>query len=227
MIELQTIIEQVRFAAEHAATFGFIIIFLLMALESSFIPFPSEVIMIPAGFLAYRAEMTFGIPALDLSCVIFFGLIGSLFGAYINYYLALFLGRPFLYKYGNYFFIKPDMLKSSERIFRKYGDITIFICRLLPAIRQLISLPAGIARMSLTRFTFYTCLGAGIWSGILAWIGYYLGSFSKEMSYTVMIHKGEDLLSEHYMWLFLSLLLIISIYILVHIRLNKFLKNKF
>ena len=123
----------IEFAASHAVVWGFIIIFIFMTIESSFIPFPSEVVMIPAGFLAYRGALTTGIPWLDLVLAVFFGLLGSLAGAYVNYYLSVWLGRPFLHKYGRYFFLSEEHLDRAEEIFRKYGDIATFVCRLLPA----------------------------------------------------------------------------------------------
>jgi membrane protein DedA with SNARE-associated domain len=195
---------------------GFVLVFVLMTIESSFIPFPSEVTMIPAGFLAYRGELTFGNPPIDSMVVVLCGLAGSLVGAFLNYYLALFLGRPFLYRYGKYFFVRPNILTRAEEIFLEYGEITTFVCRLLPGIRQLISLPAGISRMSLVRFSTFTALGAGIWSAILVGIGYYLGSLSAEMTYAQLVNSGKDILKEHYIWIVLFLVLLIAIYALIH-----------
>ena len=181
----------IEFAASHAVVWGFIIIFIFMTIESSFIPFPSEVVMIPAGFLAYRGALTTGIPWLDLVLAVFFGLLGSLAGAYVNYYLSVWLGRPFLHKYGRYFFLSEEHLDRAEEIFRKYGDIATFVCRLLPAIRQLISIPAGLSRMPLGRFTLFTGLGAGIWTAILAGIGWYLAHLAGDMSYLGLPRSGQ------------------------------------
>ena len=103
----------------HASTWGYPAVIALMAIESSFIPFPSEVVMIPAGFLAARSELTLGNPWIDLALVIVAGLVGSLLGAYVNYFLALRLGEPFLRKYGKYFFLKAETLERSQEIFRK------------------------------------------------------------------------------------------------------------
>ena len=116
------LIEHIEWAMKYAYLWGFLMVFILMTIESSFIPFPSEVIMIPAGFMASRGELTFGHPQIDILIVFLCGLAGSLVGAYINYYLAMFLGRPFLYRYGKYFLIKPDMLSRAEEIFLKYGS---------------------------------------------------------------------------------------------------------
>lgn len=185
-----------------------------MTIESSFIPFPSEVIMIPAGFLAYRGELTLGSPIMDLIFVFLCGLAGSLAGAFINYFLALSLGRPFLYRYGKYFFIKPEMLSRAEEIFLRYGEITTFVCRLLTVIRQLISIPAGLSRMPLIRFSMFTALGAGIWSAILVGIGWYLGRLSKDMTYKELVYHGKDILKENFIWVLLFLAVLIIIYAL-------------
>jgi len=143
-------------------------IFIMMALESSFFPFPSEVVMIPAGYLAYKGEM-------DLALAILVGIAGSLTGALFNYWLALTLGRPFLQRYGKYVLIKEHTLQRMEGFFARHGHISTFTGRLIPAVRQYISLPAGLARMNLAVFSFYTALGAGIWVTILAVLGYTLG----------------------------------------------------
>ncbi len=221
MLSTEFLINHIELAAANAHIWGFLIVFVLMTIESSFIPFPSEVIMIPAGFLAFRGALSFGEPVLDLCAVIVFGVLGSLLGAFINYYLALALGRPFLYRWGKYFFIKPQTLTRSEEIFREYGDMATFVCRLLPAIRQLISIPAGISRMQLGRFAFFTGLGAVIWSAILAFIGFYLGSLSKDMTYADLVHKGKDMLVNNYGWIVLFLVVVIVIYLAIHRRVMK------
>ncbi|MBN1225566.1 MAG: DedA family protein [Deltaproteobacteria bacterium] len=212
----ETLIAHIEWAVSNAHTWGFILIFILMAIESSFIPFPSEIVLIPAGFLAARSELPLGDPAWDIVLGFLCGLAGSMAGAYINYYLALFVGRPFLYRYGKYLFIKPAVFARAEEIFIKYGEITTFICRLIPVVRQLISLPAGIARMSLGSFSLFTALGAGIWSVILLWIGYYLGTLSEDMTYAELIYKGKDMLREHYICIFLALAALIAVYALIH-----------
>ena len=113
----EILINHMEFAVSHAHIWGFLIVFILMSIESSFIPFPSEVVMIPAGFMACRSELTFGIPSLDLSAVIICGIIGSLAGAYVNYYLALKLGRHLLHRYGKYFLLSPHTIERAEEIF--------------------------------------------------------------------------------------------------------------
>ena len=199
----------------YAPVWGFFLIFFFMTVESSFIPFPSEVVMIPAGFLAYRGELTFHSPCLDLTAAILCGIAGAMAGAYINYYLSLKLGRPVLYKYGKYFFLKPEMLERSEEVFRQYGELATFVCRLLPAIRQLISIPAGLSKMNLLRFSFFTALGAGIWTVILALAGWYCGKITANMTYKEMIHRGTELIHQHYIWVIAGLAVVVAAYIAV------------
>lgn len=159
--------EIVNFIIDSVGSLGYFGIFVMMFLESSFFPFPSEVVMIPAGVLAYRGEM-------NIYLAILFGILGSLSGALFNYYLALKMGRAFIIKYGKYVFFGEKSMQKMENFFQKHGHISTFVGRLLPAIRQYISLPAGIAKMNLAKFCVFTSLGAGIWVCILAWIGYSL-----------------------------------------------------
>ena len=154
---------------------GYLGIFLLMFLESTFFPFPSEIIMIPAGYLAYKGEM-------NLYIIILVGILGSVAGALLNYYLAMIFGRKFILKYGKYFFIKEETLDKLESFFTKHGEISTFTGRLIPGIRQLISLPAGLARMNMAKFSFYTAIGAGIWVVVLVAVGYVVGSNEKLIS---------------------------------------------
>jgi len=147
---------------------GYLGIFLLMAIESSFIPFPSEIVLIPAGYLASTGDMS-------IFMIMSSALGGSMLGAFINYYLALLLGRKILKKYGKYFFIKESALEKMDSYFEKHGHISTFIGRLIPGIRQLISIPAGLSRMNLVVFSTYTALGAGIWALILVMLGYFIG----------------------------------------------------
>jgi len=144
-------------------------IFLLMAMESSIIPVPSELVMPPAGYLASQGRMNIWI-------AIFMGTAGSLVGAYANYFTAHYLGRPLLLKYGKYVWITEEKFSRVERYFQDHGEISTFIGRLLPVVRHLISLPAGLAGMNHVKFTIYTLAGAGIWVTILTYIGYFIGA---------------------------------------------------
>ena len=143
-------------------------IFLAMAMESTVLPVPSELVVIPAGMLAYQGK-------LNLLLVILSSTFGSLAGATVNYFFALWVGRPFLEKYGKYFFVRPALLQKTDTFFTKHGAISTFTGRLIPGIRHLISLPAGLVRMNFASFAFYTTLGAGLWSVVLALFGYFIG----------------------------------------------------
>ncbi len=164
---LHTIIDSI---VGIVSAWGYIGIFVMMFLESSFFPFPSEVVMIPAGYLAFQGE-------LNVFLVILMGILGSLGGAWLNYFLALKLGRSVLLKtpiVRN--FVTQEKMKKVEDFFAKHGPISTFNGRLVPVVRQYISFPAGLAKMNPLKFTFYTSAGAGIWVTILTLLGYFLGS---------------------------------------------------
>jgi len=152
---------------------GYLGIFIGMTIESSFFPFPNEIILIPAGALVAKGQMNFFL-------VFLAGLSGSLAGAWITYALAFFLGRKtvdfLIDKYGKFLFLTKVRLRSADNYFKKYGEITIFIGRLIFIIRHLISLPAGFAKMNFWKFTLYTALGAGIWTVVLICVGFFFGS---------------------------------------------------
>ncbi len=165
---MHSLSEIINWIVETVGMLGYAGIVIMMFLESSFVPFPSEVVMIPAGYLAFKGEM-------NLMIAILCGIVGSLSGALFNYYLAIKLGRPLLIRYGTYVMFNEDTLSRMENFFNRHGHISTFIGRLIPVIRQYISLPAGLANMNLVIFSLYTSLGAGIWVIILALLGYYIG----------------------------------------------------
>lgn len=140
----------------------------LMAMESSVLPVPSELVMPPAGYWVAKGE-------LNVVFVLVSGVFGSILGSLANYAVAYYLGRPFLRRFGKYLLISERALERSDRYFAMHGEISTFIGRMLPVIRHLISLPAGIARMSLGRFVLFTGLGALMWCSVLTGIGYFLG----------------------------------------------------
>jgi membrane protein DedA with SNARE-associated domain len=158
----------VQWVVATVGKWGYPGITIMMAIESSFIPFPSEVVMIPAGYLVYKGQM-------EMPMAVGAGVVGSLVGALVNYALACLIGRTALHRYGKYLFISEKNLVKAEKFFIEHGEVGTFVGRLIPVIRQYISLPAGLARMNIWRFMFYTGLGAGIWTTVLAWIGYLAG----------------------------------------------------
>lgn len=152
---------------------------LLMAIESSFIPFPSEVVVPPA---AYKAAAS---GELNVWLVVLFATIGALIGALVNYFLALWLGKPIVYKFansrlGHMCLLDEQKVVTAEQFFVRYGVAATLIGRLVPAVRQLISIPAGLAKMNLAKFMLFTAIGAGLWNGVLAAMGYYLESVVPE-----------------------------------------------
>ncbi len=160
--------EIVNWIVNTVGSLGYTGIVVMMFLESSFFPFPSEVVMIPAGYLASQGEMS-------LTLTILFGILGAILGSLFNYYLAYKFGRVFIVKFGKYFFMDENRLLKIENYFYKHGHISTFIGRLIPGVRQYISLPAGLGKMDLRLFTIFTVLGAGIWVIILVMLGYFIG----------------------------------------------------
>ncbi|WP_298608517.1 DedA family protein [uncultured Thiothrix sp.] len=158
----------VNWLLETLGAWGYTGIFILMAMESTVLPIPSELVLIPAGYLAHKGEMNFAL-------ILLASTLGSLAGATLNYIVALWLGRPFLEKYGKYFFVRPELLRKTDQFFLKHGAISTFTGRLVLGIRHLISIPAGLTRMNFGKFSFYTCLGAAVWSLVLTLMGYFIG----------------------------------------------------
>lgn len=165
----------------------------LMTVESSFIPFPSEIVIPPAAYIASKPESN-----LNIFLVVLFGTLGAVLGAFINYGLALWLGRPIIHKFadsklGHLLLLSSEKITKAEKYFNDHGKVSTFVGRLVPGIRQLISIPAGLAKMNLVSFTAYTALGAGIWNGILALLGYLahgkaedINRYSKEIGYILL-----------------------------------------
>lgn len=187
---------------DRVQEWGYAGIFVMMFVESSFVPFPSELAMIPAGYLASRGDM-------DPLAATFVGTAGSLGGAFLNYFLALRLGLPALERIGRYVLLREHHFEAAERYFESHGEITTFIARLIPGVRQLISVPAGVARMRLGRFALYTALGAGLWSAILVAIGFWAGAHEE---------LWRPVLRDATGWVLLAATVLVAIYVWAHQR---------
>jgi membrane protein DedA with SNARE-associated domain len=160
-----------EFLAQYITAFidktGYISVFVLMVMESMIFPIPSEAVMPFAGFLIAESKFTF-------TLVIAVSTFGSIVGSLLSYWIGLYGGQPFIERYGRFFLLDREDLAATERFFKKYGNATIFICRFIPVVRHLISLPAGMGRMNLVRFSIYTIIGAGLWTAFLTVCGFYL-----------------------------------------------------
>ena len=160
-----------EFLIEHItgwiASGGYFGVTILMMLESMVAPVPSEAVMPFAGFLIFENKFSF-------AGVIFFSTLGSIIGSLISYYAGAWGGRPFVKRYGRYLLLDMHHLELTEKFFAKYGDKAIFISRFIPVVRHLISIPAGVGRMGLVKFSVYTIIGAGIWNAFLTYVGFYL-----------------------------------------------------
>lgn len=181
---------------------GYAGVFALMFIESSLVPFPSEIVIPPAGDLARR------LPDWSLGGVIVMGVLGSLTGGFFNYALARYLGRPLLLglirRFGRYLHISERGYVAAESFFDRHGEISTFTGRLIPGIRQIISLPAGLAHMNLYSFTLFTTLGAGIWVVLLALLGYWFGSEPEVLHHTLKTYS---------LWLVLGALAVVGGYV--------------
>ncbi len=194
--------ELISWLVETIRAMGYPGIFLLMAMESSVIPIPSELVMPFAGYNAQQGHM-------NLVTAILCGTLGSLVGAYVNYFAARHLGRPLLLKYGRYVWITEEKFARVETFFLRHGEISTLIGRLLPVVRHLISLPAGLSGMNHLRFSLYTLLGAGIWVTVLTLIGYFIG----ENQQLIMQYSHQAL----FIVLICSVILI-AVYVRLHRR---------
>ena len=185
--------ESVHFIEWCLENLNYWTITLLMAIESSFIPFPSEIVIPPAAYKAAAGE-------LNIFLVVFFGTVGALIGAFVNYYLAYYLGRPVIYRlvntrFGRMCLLDEHKIHKAEEYFIKNGAVSTFVGRLIPAIRQLISIPAGLAKMGLKKFVLYTTLGALLWNAILAIVGYSLESVVSKDQLMTKVHEYSSEIS--------------------------------
>jgi membrane protein DedA with SNARE-associated domain len=160
--------------ADTVLALGYPGLILLMAIESSILPLPSELVMPPAGYLAAKGQM-------NAYLAVAAGTLGSVLGALVNYALAVGVGEPVLRRYGKFVLISGRSLDRTEAFFRRHGEISTFIGRLLPVIRHLISIPAGMSRMALRRFVVFTALGAGLWCAILTYLGWLIGRHGQDV----------------------------------------------
>ncbi|NCN22382.1 DedA family protein [Candidatus Falkowbacteria bacterium] len=203
--------DSLNFILGLTAHLGYWGVGLLMTIESSFLPFPSEIVVPPAAYLASQGEM-------NVFLVVIFGVLGSILGAVINYFLALYFGRFLVYKLAatrlaKLIFITPEKLEKAEKYFLANSNSATFFGRLIPVIRQLVSMPAGFSKMNFGRFVLLTALGSAIWVSILAALGYFLGANQE------LLHRYYEELK----WVFLALAII---YIFFKFNLNRFLVKK-
>lgn len=172
----------------------YLLVFIFMIIESSFIPFPSEVIVPPAAYLACTKG------DVNIVAVVVIATAGAIAGALINYYLSVWIGRPIVYKFANSRFghaclINEDKVRHAEEYFDRHGAISTFIGRLIPAVRQLISIPAGLARMNIGKFIIFTGLGAMVWNCVLAALGYWLGTIVPQEQLFAKVEEYNDYLT--------------------------------
>jgi len=202
MHEIQTFL---TWLVDTISTLGYPGIIILMFIESTFIPLPSELVIPPAGYLISQNHMSW-------LGVILSGTFGSLLGALFNYAIAIHLGRPFILKYGKYFGISEKHFMKGETFFQRHGNISTFVGRLILGIRHYISFPAGLHRMNLRKFSFYTAAGAGMWVFVLAYIGYFVGN-NRE--------KVMEISRQWGLYILAGCMLLVAGYILRHKRKQK------
>ncbi len=193
--------EALSWLVQTVGDLGYPGVFIMMALESTFVPIPSETVMIPAGYLVQQGAMRFSLSLLS-------GVTGSVAGAYFNYFIAHRLGRPFILKYGRYAGVSQEKFLKVDEYFHNHGEITIFIGRLIPVVRHLISFPAGLGRMNHIRFTAYTALGAAFWVTVLLGLGYIIG-------------ENQELIRRYLSQITLALLIMSAIIVAVYVYWRK------
>ena len=199
---MEHLVQFFQWTVEVIDKLGYPGVLVLMTLESTFVPIPSELVMPQAGYLASQGQMNFWIALL-------MSILGSVFGALINYSIAVKMGRPLILRYGKYFLCPSHKFEKMERFFVTHGEISTFTGRLILGVRHFISFPAGLARMHLGRFCFYTAVGAGLWSAVLAAIGYFVGQNPKLVKH----YAHEAALGA-----FATCAAIIVVYVIVHRR---------
>jgi len=190
---------------------GYAGLVMLMAMESSVLPLPSELVMPPAGYLAFQGKM-------NLWLALGSGILGSVLGAYINYWVAARLGRWVFVRYGRFVLLSEKSLERTERFFAAHGEIATFVARLFPVIRHLISIPAGLARMRLSKFFGYTAAGAGIWCGVLLGIGWLIGRLGEGRSSAELDEYARRYAHHAVLWMVPLCALLIAGYIVWHRR---------
>ena len=182
-----------RFLTADASTV-YMLVFVFMVVESSFIPFPSEVIVPPAAYLACTSH------EVNIVTVVILATAGAIVGALVNDFLSLWIGRPIVYKFagsrlGHACLIDEAKVRHAEEYFDAHGAVSTFVGRLIPAVRQLISIPAGLSRMNLGKFVLFTGLGAGVWNCVLAALGYWLGTMVSREDLYVKVEEYNDYLT--------------------------------
>jgi len=180
---------------------GYFGIFIGMFLESTIVPIPSELIMIPAGFAASQGLM-------NLYLILLFGILGNVLGAIFSYYVAIYWGRPVIFKIGKYFFLNKKNVEKIENFFKLHGEISIFTARLIPGFRHFISLPAGIARMNIYKFSIYTFIGSSLWTTILTILGFYIG-------------KNQNLINQYLELIIVAVLILCILLVFLYYWFNK------
>jgi len=200
----------IRWLLDRFRDLGYPGIVILMAIESSFLPLPSELVMPPAGYLAAKGELSF---VLAIAC----GVVGSITGALANYGLAHWLGRAVVRRIGKYVWISEKSLERSERYFAEHGEISTFMGRMLPVIRHLISIPAGVARMDLVKFVTFTGLGALVWCTVLTWIGWFIGR-KEDVIISVLDEQAQTYAGRAVLIILPALAVIAAVYVWWHRR---------